>query len=109
MRNLLRLNKKAQNAVEYGALLALVIAVAISMQTYLKRGWQGGMKFAVDKLQRGPTGTTQYEPYYLESSYTTTVTGGTDTEDTKVDGAIDRTFTPRTTTRTGYQKVRAAP
>lgn len=105
----LRLNKKAQNAVEYGALIALVIAAAIAMQTYFKRGWAGGMKFAVDKMKSGAIGTGQYEPYYLESSYKTTAGAGTDTEQMKADGEIVRTFDPRTTTRTGYQTVYAAP
>ncbi len=101
----LRLNRKAQNAVEYGALIALVIAAAIAMQPYLKRGWQGGMKYAVDKMKRGNAGTGQYEPYYLESSYTTNVGAGTDTEQMQANGRIDRTSTPRTTIRTGNQTV----
>jgi len=104
-----RLNRRAQNAVEYGALIALVIAAAIAMQTYFKRGWQGGMKFAVDKMKRGNAGTGQYEPYYLKSNYQTTASAGADTEEMQANGAMIRTSTPRTTTRTGSQTVSAAP
>ncbi len=33
--------KKAQNTAEYAILIALVVAAAIGMQNYVKRGWQG--------------------------------------------------------------------
>lgn len=69
------LNKKGQNTAEYAILIALIIAAAIGMQTYVKRGLQGRVKDVVDH-----TGTSQevggatlsfsgdqYEPYYAES------------------------------------------
>jgi len=60
------LKRKGQNTVEYAILFALVIAAAIAMQTYVKRSFQGGVKFTVDKLRQDTNGNTQYEPYYLE-------------------------------------------
>jgi len=69
------LNRKGQNTAEYAILIALIIAAAVGMQTYVKRGLQGRVKDAVVH-----TGTaqevgganlnftgTQYEPYYSES------------------------------------------
>jgi hypothetical protein len=48
-----------------------VIAVAVAMQTYVKRGIQGRLHDEVTDLatQTSDLGTTkQYEPYYLDSS-----------------------------------------
>ena len=69
------LNRKGQNTAEYAILIALIIAAAVGMQTYVKRGLQGRVKEAVDH-----TGTAQevgganlsfsgdqYEPYYAQS------------------------------------------
>ncbi|MDP3042656.1 MAG: hypothetical protein Q8N62_08070 [Candidatus Omnitrophota bacterium] len=69
------LNRKGQNTAEYAILIALIIAAAVGMQTYVKRGLQGRVKEAVNH-----TGTAQdvggvnltftgnqYEPYYAES------------------------------------------
>ena len=44
------LNKKGQSIAEYSILIALVIAAAIGIQTYVKRGWQGRAKDASDGL-----------------------------------------------------------
>lgn len=107
------LNKNGQNTAEYAILIALVLGAAIAMQTYVKRGWQGGVKFAVDKLKKddAATSTAQYEPYYLESSYTTTKGAYTNTEETKTGGGVERVFSseavPEKTTRTGTQKIKS--
>lgn len=98
--------KRAQSTAEYAILFGLVVAVAIGMQTYVKRSLQGGIKFAVDKVQKGDTGTGQYEPYYLESSYDTAVGTSKDTEDTSLGGGVTRGFGAKTITRSGYQKIR---
>lgn len=47
------LNKKGQNTAEYAILIALVIAAAVGMQTYVKRGWQGRMKDTSDDFVKG--------------------------------------------------------
>jgi len=69
-------NNKGQNTAEYAILIGLVVAAAIAMQTYVKRGVQGRFADEVDDMaaQTSELGTTkQYEPYYLDSSYTSTV------------------------------------
>lgn len=70
------LNRKGQNVAEYSILIALVIAAAIAMQTYVKRGIQGRVADAVDHAPATDNiagrpitfSTKQYEPYYLDSS-----------------------------------------
>lgn len=102
-------NKKAQNTAEYAIIIGLVVAAAAAMQTYVKRGLQGGMKFAVDKAGK-LGGTDQYEPYYLESSYETTTSKYKDTEETKAGGEVERKFgaddKKKTTTRSGHERIR---
>ncbi|MBU3934108.1 MAG: hypothetical protein KKH11_05535 [Candidatus Omnitrophica bacterium] len=62
-------NKKAQNTAEYAILIGLIVAAAVAMQTYVKRGLQGRLKDGVDELAEK---TAQYEPYYLSSDFQTT-------------------------------------
>ena len=69
------LNRKGQNTAEYAILIALIIAAAVGMQTYVKRGLQGRIQEAVKhtgtaQVVGGGTLTftgNQYEPYYAES------------------------------------------
>ena len=69
-------NRKAQNTAEYALLIALVVAGVIAMQTYAQRSLQGRVRDAADFMTSDATlaahGFTlkQYEPYYLQSSYT---------------------------------------
>lgn len=68
-------NRKGQNTAEYAILIALIVAAAVAMQTYVKRGLQGRVADAVDhapveltiKGEKLNFGTRQYEPYYLDS------------------------------------------
>jgi len=103
--------KKAQSTAEYAILVALVIAAAIAMQTYVKRSMQGGTKFVVDKLKDK---TGQYEPYYLKSAYKTKVGKYEETEETKLKGKVIRELGKgaggvQTTTRTGQQVITGVP
>lgn len=107
----IRLNKKGQNTAEYAIVISLVVAAAIAMQVYLKRGWQGGVKFAVDKLKSDEAGAIgQYEPYYLESSNYVTAEEYKTTEETKTGGEIARSVasagTPQETKRSNVQYIR---
>ena len=43
-------NKKGQSMLEYAILLAVIVAGIMIMNIYVKRGFQGGMKDAADKL-----------------------------------------------------------
>jgi len=71
------LKRKGQNIAEYSILIALVIAAAVAMQTYIRRGVQGRMADAVDHapdtdlIAGQPIQFTskQYEPYYRDSSH----------------------------------------
>jgi len=79
-------NKKGQSTAEYAILIGLVVAALIAIQTYVKRGLQGRFKTEVDDMaiatkELGTTG--QYEPYYLDSNYSTQ----TKKDETKLSGA----------------------
>jgi len=66
-------NKKAQQTAEYALLISLVVAAVIAMQTYAQRTIQARIRDASGYLttQTSALGSTnQYEPYYLDSSYT---------------------------------------
>lgn len=93
-------NKRAQNTAEYAILIGVVVAAAVAMQTYVKRGIQGQVKDKVDGLG------TQYEPYYLSSNFNNT-NNATDTENTALGGGVARTSN-QATTRAGTQTYGAA-
>jgi hypothetical protein len=69
---------KGQNIAEYSILIALVIAAAVAMQVFVKRGMQGRIADATDlkppstQLVEGAANlvftANQYEPYYLTSN-----------------------------------------
>lgn len=78
LRNFLK-NRKAQNTAEYALLIALVVAGVIAMQTYAQRALQARihdvstyMANATSNSDIGLGGSTQYEPYYLQSDYNQT-------------------------------------
>ena len=52
--------KKGQSLLEYGVFLAVVIAVLLIMQSFIKRGYQGSLKSSTDKIgeQFSTSGTT---------------------------------------------------
>jgi len=81
-------SKKAQNTAEYAILISLVVAGIVAMQTYAQRALQARVKDSSDVMtsivgnsdvQSSWTdvggnalgSTKQYEPYYLDSNYTT--------------------------------------
>lgn len=53
---MLRMNKKAQTAIEYVILLVILIGAFLGISNYFKRGVQGRWKAAVDDLG------DQYDP-----------------------------------------------
>ncbi len=101
MRIMNRLGKKGQNTAEYAILIGLVIAGALAMQTYVKRGMQGRVHDASDKYYDKMTGTAdadnkanwdaisgatattltkkQYEPTDVKGLATQEITGSTET------------------------------
>jgi hypothetical protein len=75
---LIRFNRKsrAQSTAEYAILIGLVIAAAVAMQVYVKRGLQARVHDASQLLvtQSNILDTAdgqrlQYEPYYLNSNF----------------------------------------
>jgi hypothetical protein len=103
------INKKAQSTAEYVIVLGLIVAAVMAMQTYVKRGFQGRIKDAVDFTDNAGTGvnfkTKQYEPYYLSSNFNTN-RASTENEDLAEGGAVNRDSTENTT-RTGDQTITA--
>lgn len=68
-------NRKGQSTGEYALIFAIVLGAIVAMQTYVKKELQGRVKDAADYMTRGTTGlgtTSQYDPYYFKSDYTTT-------------------------------------
>jgi len=87
---------KAQSTAEYVIVLGLIVAAVVAMQSYIKRGFQGRIKDAVDyKDQSGQNAnvvvfqTTQYEPYYLSSTFEST-RESQDNEHFYNEGAVNR-------------------
>lgn len=104
-----RLTRKGQSTAEYAIVIGLVIAAIVAMQVYVKRGLQGRVKDAVDYRDSGDsvTGkTVQYEPYYTQSSMTSTQ-AVSDTEKTATGGGVSRTG-ETTASRTGTQTITGA-
>ena len=106
------LNRKGQNIAEYSILIALVIAAAVAMQVYVKRGLQGRVKETVDHTGNvGDVGGTalnlsgsQYEPYYVD----TDVKRATESEVSEAAGArgeTKRTIIQEKETKTGTEKI----
>lgn len=76
----IRKSIKAQSTAEYAIMLGLVIAAIVAMQIYVQRTIKGKVFDASRYLSNagmdelvGTDGnaTLQYEPYYLDSEYTT--------------------------------------
>jgi hypothetical protein len=103
---------KGQSTAEYAVVIGLVIAAAVAMQVYVKRGIQGKVKDAVDYTDTSDTvtgKTAQYEPYYATQDLTSTRAGAT-TSETLAKGAITRSIDgEEVSTRTGTSKIEAAP
>lgn len=107
---MLWLRKKGQSTAEYAIVIGLVIAAIVAMQIYVKRGLQAKVKDAVDYNEAGTSSvlgkTSQYEPYYTQSSMTSTQTG-TEKESTAIGGGITKE-TETTAGRTGTQTITGA-
>lgn len=86
-------NKRGQNTMEYAILIGVIVAAAVAMQVYVRRGMQARIKDAVDSsLTQDTSGvfnTSQYVPYYLDTS-TLTTQQSTSSEAMAVGGQITR-------------------
>ncbi|MCK5012798.1 MAG: hypothetical protein KAS66_03180 [Candidatus Omnitrophica bacterium] len=66
--------KKGQSALEYSALLILLIAAFLAMQNYVKRGVQGRWKGSIDELG------DQYDPRTADTNLRHTIYSNTNTQ-----------------------------
>jgi gas vesicle protein len=74
----IRLNsRRGQNTAEYAILIGVIVAAAIAMQVYVRRGVQARIKESVDfsRTADDQAGNaiftqTQYEPYYSAQNTT---------------------------------------
>ena len=104
-----RRRNKAQSTAEYVIVLGLIVAAVVAMQSYIKRGFQGRIKDAVDHVDQGEVTegvqfkTTQYEPYYLTSTFEST-RNSEDNEHLYDGGAVNRE-SDETSFRTGNQII----
>jgi hypothetical protein len=102
MRNLRRVG---QSTAEYAILIGVVIAVAVGMQLYVKRGLQSKFKGVVDQLNfdTSPAGKAvlQYEPYYTAAGSFDNISNNTQKDAMTKGGKIAITGINDTTTRTG--------
>lgn len=106
--------KKGQNTAEYAIVIALVIAAALAMQTYVKRGLQGRVHDAsdrfYDKITTGAQAdwekistttaddlaSKQYEPEKLSSKSTQEVLEDYEKSDMAKGGTVTRKSIQRT-------------
>jgi uncharacterized protein (UPF0333 family) len=71
------LNKRGQSTLEYGIIIAVIVAALITIQVYLKRGIQGKMKSAADDIgeQFSTVGTVNITTTTNATTYEN-ITGG---------------------------------
>ena len=92
--------ERGQSTAEYAVLISIVIAAAVGMQVYLKRGLQARYKVVSDRLTAGGAGqqiggvnlqhrADQYEPYYASQDVGTSQ-DRTEGEEFTADGTLVR-------------------
>ncbi len=109
--------RKGQSILEYSILLAVVIAVLLIMQAFVKRGYQGSLKSSADKMgeQFSASSTTILERQDMEGNQDVVTEVGTTSavmgqydgqlpaalQNTTLTGTLDNTNTYSLNTRTG--------
>jgi hypothetical protein len=81
----MRLKRGGQSMLEYSILICIIIAAFITMQIYIKRGFQGRWKSAVDELG------DQYDPNKTNSVFTYRMTQTGETSISTVKGSLGGT------------------
>lgn len=95
-------NKKGQSTLEFAVLIGVVVASAIAMQVYMKRGVSGKLKSGVDQIG------TQYDPQNFSSNYATntnSVRRDTVSGDTRI--TRSELISDETTHKTGSETLTA--
>ena len=103
---MLRRKKIGQSTAEYAIVIGLVIAAAVAMQVYVKRGIQAKIKGAVDYQPDKMFTTGQYEPDYATSDMNSTRNMTQKNED-KGAGLVERTLSQDSSLRSGTQNTAA--
>lgn len=89
----IRLNKRrAQSTLEYGVVIAVIVAGLVAMQVYIKRGMQGRLKQASDDIGE------QFSPGYTTGMTTSTST--VDSTEVVMGGTNPTSTTTSTQTQT---------
>ena len=105
---MLRLSRKGQSTAEYAIVIGLVIAEAVAMQIYVKRGIQGKMKDATDFNDPAATmlKTAQYEPLYQTTTNMVSTRAASETAETLQGGGVIKTIVGQdVSNRTGTQTI----
>jgi len=99
------MRRTGQSTAEYAILVGIVIAAAVGMQLYVKRGMQSKFKGAVDGMILSSGGTVlQYEPYYTAAGSFANTTSNTQLDTMTKGGKIAITAISDSTQRDGSAK-----
>lgn len=93
------LSKKGQSTLEYGIIVAIVVAGLLAMQMYIKRGVQGKLRSAADDIGE------QFSPEHTTSTRTTTTKSTTHEEIIGGDKPTSRSDTTGRENTTGREEV----
>ena len=102
---MLRRKRSGQSTAEYAIVIGLVIAAAVAMQVYVKRGIQAKIKGVVDYKPEARFVTNQFEPDYLSSSMNTTRTANQSVETRALGEVIRSQGANEVTSRWGTQET----
>jgi len=91
------LNRKAQSVAEYATLMIVVMGALLGMGNYIKRGFQGRWKAAVDDLGE------QYDPAYMNTRIVESISSTTHTDITTNPAGPRHVWTMRTDTVDGTE------
>jgi hypothetical protein len=108
---MLRNLRKGQSTAEYAIVIGLVIAAAVAMQVYVKRGIQAKMHDATDFNDSSATmlTTKQYEPDYATTTNMVSKRDVIEATTTTKGGGVTRAITGADVSqRTGTTNVAAA-
>lgn len=95
------IRQDGQSTVEYALLVGIIVAAALAMQVYVKRGTMGKMRDAADQIGE------QFEPLATEHEYTSSYTSTGRTEKATTEGKVVSTIgsTGEVRTKTGSEDV----
>lgn len=94
-----RLKRSAQTTLEYAILIGVIAAALVSMQIYVKRGYQGKLKSGADSMGQ------QFSPGLSTSNYTTN--SFSDTSEKIANGTTTTNIINQWSNRTGNETVGA--